>query len=321
MTSSSGRGLRPADARRLAQVLDSIAQGDLISLGAVSIVGRGPAGVLESAGVDAPAPDKLWALTVDSEVGWYVVLSGACDIVRDPTIEPCLTVCPVTLVEPTRYAQLRHGGYSPRELPLPAAKLAQMCGRTGDEAFCPVADQRYVASVDKTALVHPDVATLRPLTGPQQGRLALWAGRRYARAAHPDDVEEHVLKRAAKVVARLANSFDTTAQGKRTLPQQLVGATDAWLVNASGKTVTLYPVLTESLARDAGLFDTAASAIDSKAAYAAAKKLRAELAAAVTAGSGFMIAVAPTTWDAMTAAEYIDRPPWTWESDPDPLSE
>lgn len=59
MTISSGRGLRPADARRLAQVLDSIAQGDLISLGAVSIVGRGPADVLESAGVGVPAPDKL----------------------------------------------------------------------------------------------------------------------------------------------------------------------------------------------------------------------------------------------------------------------
>ncbi len=134
----------------------------------------------------------------------------------------------------------------------------------------------------------PTMVTLRPLTGPQQARLAVWAGRRYARAAHPDEVEEQVLNKAARVIARLAaGSGSTAAPGKRTLPQQLVGATGTWLVNATAKTVTFYPVLTVSLAKTAGLFDTAAPAINAKATSAAAKKLRGELAAAISAGSGF----------------------------------
>src|SRR3954468_294211 len=156
----------------LEKILAGLGQGDLVSLGAVSVVGRGPTAALASTGQPTPAEDELWNLTVDSEVGWYVVLSGPCDIVRDPALEPCLTVCPVTLVDAGRYAQLRRGGYSPREFPLPAEKLRAACSVPKDTPFHPVADSRFIASIDKTALVHPNVQTLRPLTGPQQQRLA-----------------------------------------------------------------------------------------------------------------------------------------------------
>jgi hypothetical protein len=306
-------------AAKAAQILAGLGQGDLLSLGAVSVVGRGPTAALASAGLDQPAANELWSLTVDSEVGWYVILSGPCDIVREPRIEPCLTVCPVVLVDVDRYRQLRHGGYSPREFPLPIDKLRAACGRGTDTDFFPVADQRYVASIDKTALVHPDVQTLRPLTGPQQARLASWAGRRYARAAHPDAVEEHVLKKVATLIARLAVVGGKTPPGKQTLQQKLVVATDAWLVTSTEKSVTFYPVLTESLAKAAGLFNAATSSIDEAVVRAAVKKLTGDIAATISTHGGFHVKVVPTTWDAMTAGEYLDRPEWSWESDPDPL--
>jgi hypothetical protein len=302
------------------QLLAGLHQGDLLSLGAVSVVGRGPTAALASAGVAAPAEDALWSLTVDSEVGWYVVLSGPCDIVRDPSVEPCLTVCPVTLVDADRYRVLRHGGYSPREFPLPLEKLKVACGRGRAEDFFPVADQRYVASIDKTALEHPSVQTLRPLTGPQQQRLAAWAGRRYARAAHPDAVEEHVLKKIAPLIARSASKGGALAAGKRTLQQKLVCATDTWLVSSTEQSVTFYPVLTEALAKATGLFNSATSSIDAGQVKAAVKLLTGDALAAITSDGNFRIKFVPTTWDAMTAAEYLDRPEWQWENDPDPLA-
>lgn len=309
----------PNYAAKIEQILAGLAQGDLLSLGAVSVVGRGPTAALASAGLSQPAADDLWSLTVDSEVGWYVVLSGPCDIVRTPGIEPCLTVCPVMLVDAARYRELRHGGYSPREFPLPYEKLRAACQQDKDADFFPVADQRYVASIDKTALVHPDVTTLRPLTGPQQARLAAWAGRRYARATHPDAVEEHVLKKVAPVIARLAVDGGAITPGKQSLQQKLVAATDTWLVTSTEKSVTLYPVLTEALAKFAGLLNTANASIDEGVVKAAVKRFNGDLASALTPGSGFGIKVVPTTWDSMSAAEYLDRPEWLWESDPDPL--
>lgn len=305
----------------LEKILAGLGQGDLVSLGAVSVVGRGPTAALASTGQPAPAEDELWNLTVDSEVGWYVVLSGPCDIVREPDIEPCLTVCPVTLVDEGRYAQLRRGGYSPREFPLPAEKLRAACGALRDEPFYPVADSRYVASIDKTALVHPDVQTLRPLTGPQQQRLAAWAGRRYARATHPDAVEEHVLKKAAKVIARAARDGAALAPGKRILQQKLVAATDTWLVTSTELAVTFYPVLTEADAKATGLYNAATSNFDEGMVKAGARALTSDLLAAMSSSAGFKIKVVPTSWDGMTAADYLDRPEWVWEDEPDPLEE
>ena len=55
--------------------------------------------------------------------------------------------------------------------------------------------------------------------------------------------------------------------------------------------MTLFPVLSPELVRRPGL----------------------------TAGSGFQVRVVPTTWEAMSAGEFLDRPVWMWESDPDPL--
>ncbi len=213
------------------------------------------------------------------------------------------------------------GGYSPREFPLAEEKLRSACGVDRGEDFFPVADQRYVASIDKTALIHPSVQTLRPLTGPQQQRLRSWAGRRYARATHPDDIEEHVLKKVAPIIARAATQGGALQAGKRTLQQKLVAATDTWLVTSTEQAATFYPVLTAAYAKATGLFNPSTSSIDNGQVKAAAKALTHDCLAAVTPGSNFRIKIVPTTWDDMTAAEYLDRPEWMWEKDPDPLAE
>ena len=302
---------------KLNQLLGGLRQGDLISAGAVSIVGIGGDQELSGAGLN-PQPDELWNLSVTSEVGWYVVLTGPCDILRSADIEPCLTVCPVDLVEESRYRQLRHGGLSPREFPLPPDKLRTACLVPKGEPFFPIANLRYVTSVLKAALLHPEVRTLRPLTGGQQANLAIWVGRRFARAAHPDDAEEHVLSRAGRLVARLAADI-TTKPGKRTLQHKLVMSSDRWLVVCAERSVEFFPVLTPDLAKQAGLFDSSASQLDITQVKAAARKLAQDFAAAITPGSAFQVRVSPTTWEAMSAGEFLNRPLWTWETFPDPL--
>jgi hypothetical protein len=320
----SGPASSTGHAALLARLLPGLAQGDLISIGAVNIVGRGGTDALSEVSdvtddLATPSPDELWSLTMESEVGWYVVLSQACDIVRSPEVEPCLVVCPVTLVDQARYEQLRSGAASPREFPLPAEKLRAACNVSTGAQFYPVADLRWLASVDKTALAHPQLQTLRPLTPPQQRRLATWAARRFGRAAHPDAVEDNALKRAGRVVVKaLADSTDV-AVGKWTLQQKLVRSTDTWLVTSAEKNVTFTLVLTVERAKHAGLFNSADKSIDAKAAEAAAKALTKDFVAVTKGGYGVKLQL--VTWDGLTAADYLDRPEWTWETPPDPLAE
>ena len=312
--------ITPLDGRhgdRLMQLLPSVAQGDLISVGVVNIVGRGPSVDLAAVGIEAP--DDVWNLLVVSEIGWYVILSQECDIARDPAVEPCLVVCPVTLVDEGRYRQLRNGGYSPRDFPLPDPKLRVATGRSKSEPFFPVANQRFVTSVLKEALLAPDVRTLRPLTGRQQQRLRAWAGRRYARTPHPDAAEEHVLGKAANIVARYARSG--AKGGERTLQVKLVHATDMWLVRCSELSVTLGPMLSLDRAKSAGLLVKATGDLDGHAVAAGSMKLGNEISATVTRDSGFRITIEPRTWESMSAGEFATFAPWVWESDPDPLQE
>lgn len=156
-----------APVQRLRPLLAELRQGDVISPGAVSLVGRGPTAVTELAS-EAVAPDELWAVTVESGVGWYVIMSGSCDIEREPDIEPCLAISPVDLVSRERYQQLRRGSYSPREFPLPVDKLAQATDNDPEDFF-PVVNARFITSLDKMALLAAEVQTLRPLNRSASG--------------------------------------------------------------------------------------------------------------------------------------------------------
>lgn len=298
-------------------MLTSVGQGDVISVGVVNVAGRGPSAELSDAGFTPP--DDVWNLTVQSEIGWYVVLSQDCDIVRDPDVEPCLVVCPVTLVSEERYRELRNGGYSPRDFPLPDAKLRAAVARKKSESFFPVANHRFVTSVLKEALLAPGVRVLRPLTGRQQQRLREWAGMRYARTPHPDAAEEHVLGRAASIVAKYGRELGKP--GQRTVQSRLVAATDTWLVRCTELSVALCPVITLDRAKDAGMLVKASGELDTAAVAVACRKLANEIASTITRDCGFRISVEPSTWESMSAGEFTDRAIWSWEKPPDPLAD
>ena len=107
-------------ARTLADRLELLRQGDLINLGAASILGRGPSPTLHAAyPTMAPMADQPWSIMLVSELGWYVVLSQDCDIARSPDVEPCILVCPLEAVPQPDWQSLRSGPYSPREFPYP----------------------------------------------------------------------------------------------------------------------------------------------------------------------------------------------------------
>ena len=45
------------------------------------------------------------------------------------------------------------------------------------------------------------------------------------------------------------------------------------------------------------------------------------IVAGVSVGSVLALGGRFTSWDALAAADYLDRPEWTWETTPDPLAE
>lgn len=297
---------------RLQRQLSSLRQGDLISLGGVSIVGVGPAQTLSHAGAAEP-DDHLWNVTVETGTGWYVVLSQDCDIVRDPQVEPTLVICPIQLVEEARWEQLRDGPYSPRQFPFPDDN-----GISGGADGLPVADIRWVTGVDKTAIDHRDVQTLRPLTGPQQARFARWVARRYFRAANDDLVERDVLATAGSRIRRFAKNFSTARD--LTPPMRLVGATEEWYLAGTDQLIELRPVLTEASAREAGLWDHGAGTMRADLIEDGAKQLQAELRKQLPSGAGFVVRVVPTTLDGVRASEYLTWSVWTLDH-VDPLGD
>lgn len=305
MTTDLGRG-------RLEQLLRTLRQGDLISLGAVTLVGAGPAAAVTAAAAEVD-DDALWSVTIESDAGWYVVVSQDCDIVRDPDEEPCIVVCPLVYVTAERWRQLRSGPYSPRHFPFPEEKGL----RRGDDGW-PAASLLYVSSVDKTALLHHSVRQLSPLTGPQRARFGRWVARRYGRPAHDDLVERDVLSTAGARIRQLARSY-ARADGPTDV-MRLVAATEEWYVEATDRTVKLHAILTEGSADDAGLWDHRAADWHHRRIEQAAERLRKDLARRLPANSGYGLAVNPTTLDRVPASQFLTWAVWTFESS-DPLGD
>ncbi len=304
------KGPQPAiAASKLPALLRSLRQGDVISLGAVSLVGQGPSEALRD--VPAPVasgPGELWSVTVESDVGWYVIVSQDCDIVRDVADEPCLLVSPLKYVSAERWSQLRHGPYSPMEFPYPEDKI----GPTADGAK-PVVDARFFTSVDKNALLEGSVATLRPLTGPQQERFQSWLGRRFARLAHDYDVEECVLRpAAAALLGYLKTAQKAQADGKApTASGQVMLAAEEWFVGGTDKLISLHVITSTASVAATG---TTVEVLESGRSFIEGK-LRAKL----PAGKGYGLSLNLWTLDAMPASTYRDLAEWTFEPPGDPL--
>jgi hypothetical protein len=289
-------------------------QGDLISLGAVSIVGRGPSSLLTAAGASS-SEDVLWSVTADSDIGWYVVLSQDCDIVRDLQSEPCLLVCPLRWADTERWSTLRHGPYSPREFPFPADKVKPPAGKA------PVADIRVVTSIDKQALLSDQVATLQPLSAPQRERFAEWLGRRFARAPHDDLVTEHVLDPAARLISTVARRAvaDGVAGKNPSASGRLCLAVDEWFVGGNDKLIELVAMTSVASLDKVHLVDADAT-IDVKAIESSRAWLENKLGTVVPAGSGYVIQLDVVTPDQITAGEFRTLAPWVFDNPGDPLT-
>lgn len=305
----------PAPAAALTTVLSTLRQGDLISLGATTVVGRGFSTLLEAAGAEDVESGQVWSLTIESTVGWYVILSQDCDIVRDPTIEPCLMVCPLQYVSVEEWEQLRHGPYSPREFPYPTDKLGVPEDRR------PVVDARVVTSMEKYAIFSDGVQTLRPLSPAQHQRFALWIARRFARAAHSDQVEKDVLTPAESVIrgiirtATLAREANTglNASGRVAL------AVDEWLVGGNDRLIELVAVTSPASLRAAGLLDDEA-VLDRDLVESGRAWIEKKILSRLPPGGGYVCKLHLMTLDKMTADEYRSLAPWVFDGPGDPLS-
>jgi hypothetical protein len=302
--------------RRLSRLLETLRQGDVIKLGATNILGRGPSPTLDEASPDTDIPsDAVWSLTLISEVGWYVVLTQDCDIVRHIDIEPCLILCPLDAMDLNNWTALRRGPYSPREFPFPPSHVLGLPVGTA-----PVANLRYVASLEKLALLTPGFQKAAPLPSPlARERFGSWLARRSARAAHPDAVEEHVLKPAGARLRKLAKQYsDKKSRSESLSPvQMLVGAAEEWFIGPTEQLISLNLFITPSSSKEAGLWDAATSNFKAILIDQACTTLKRDLSSRCTNGLGYTVSVEVHTTDKISVERYRGWSEWTWDHDPE----
>ena len=252
-------------------------------------------------------------MTIESEVGWYVIISQDCDIARTPDIEPVLVVCPIKYVTDAEWSQLRSGGSSPREFPFPDGR--KMPSKEGHKH---VADLRFVTSVDKTALVSGDVQVLRPLTGSQRARFRNWVGARYAREPLADDLERDVLPRVAKLITKIVTSTSTDVN--TSLERRLIDATGNWYLAGTDRRVVFYLIISERSAKDAGFWDSAAADFNTTTLGTARTKLMRQILASLKPGEGYSVDLQIKTLHGIPADEFLTLSEWVIEEPSDPLS-
>lgn len=309
--------MQTADDATLKKILPGLTQGDLISLGAVALVGLGRSHAWDSStahsGRTGQPPDEVWSLTIESDIGWYVVISQPCDIIRNSITEPCIVVCPLRYVPVDRWVQLCNGPTSPREFPFPQYKALP---QRKDER--PVADLRFVTSVDKGALLHPSVEKLRPLSGPQRERFSRWVGARYARVPHPDELEERVLPKAAQIIRKLAVQF---SKGNGDPEARLVAATETWYLAGNNKRVIFTPMVSDASIKAARLPALPAPGEPlAQEMELAIRKLESRLRAALPPKAGYTCEVRACTLDGVSGADLLEWSEWVIDTPPDPLS-
>ncbi len=305
------------DLQRVNLVLGTIAQGDVISLGAVNIVGVGASAAWHATAEHEGQPgrepgEEIWSLSIESDVGWYVVITQDCDIVRVPNIEPCLVVCPLKYVSREEWQAIRSGPGSPRYFPFPAGKKLPV-----SDGQLPIADLRFVTSVDKTALLHRSVQVLRPLSAPQRARFGRWVGSRYARVPHPDNLERDVLPKAAILVRKLASKF--AAGGAMDPGVRLIGSAESWYLGGNDKRVVFIPMISEATAKASGLWNDEEAKFRQETIETAEKWLSGKLRASLPPGAGYTCSVETSTLHTATAADLLEWSEWIVEDSPDPV--
>lgn len=301
----------PLDLHRVETILRTISQGDVISLGAVNIVGVGASAAWHSTAEHEGKPElepgeEVWSLSIESDVGWYVVITQDCDIVRDPLVEPCLVVCPVKYVSRAEWQKYTSGPRSPRFFPFPDSTRFPAI-----DGMLPVADLRFLTSVDKTALLHGSVKVLRPLSSPQRSSFGRWVGARFARVPHPDNLQRDVLPKAATIIRKLAEQYSA---GKTSDPEvRLVGAAENWYLGGNDKRVVFIPMISEATAKACGLWINTESVFDDATIKTATRRLASKIRAALPPNSGYACNVEVATLHGTTAADLLEWSEWILE--------
>lgn len=305
--------------------LQEIRQGDLITLGAISIVGVGHGAALDLASTtnsaspdDSTTEEQLWSVTIENESGLYVVLSQDCDIVRDPSIEPCLVVASVRYVDTEEWNELISGPSSPRQFPIQDP-------RSGPSTLLKphaVADIRYVTSVDKTALLHPRVDFWHPLSATSRDQFRDWVGRRYSRAPHPDNWEQYVLPAVRKRVKNGLKQYGKWAEveeekkksnGKvKSLPlpspeDRLLGAITSWYVYGNDKRVNFVAVVSERSLKKSRFWGS--QALDEEAYKKAVRELGVQMRAELSSNA-YALSFQARTAHMINLADLTEWSPW-----------
>lgn len=277
-------------------------QGDAVAGLTLAVAGVGPAA---SASLPrAVWPDDVregdaWAVAVDAETGWCVLLSQDCDIDRDPADEPTVSVAPLVFVPSEEWDDLDRNGYSPRRYAYPSLGFELPDGQKL------AVDLAWATSVLKGSLHAPSVSATRPFTGPQKAAFGEWAAARNGRIPFPDDVVRCVLDPCYEVRKRLA-SAGRRAEEKRstaTIEARVVRAVSRWYAHHDGRLVTIFGELSGPGLQAGGFVIQETGEVDDEAVERARVRFEAEIVKRMhrdAPGSGFQVHV--------TLADLMDVP-------------
>ncbi len=216
-------------------------QGDAVSGLTQAIAGVGSAVAPELPGAqwpEEPRPDDAWAVAVDAESGWYVLLSQDCDIVDDD--EPTVQIAPLVMLSDDRWQILHKGGYSSRYFAYPDDKFVS------SEGLRPAVDLAWVTTVLKGSLGADAVRCVRPFTGPNRARFSEWLAARLGRVPFPDEIVENVLAHFDYVRNDRISKFSKAQKGGGTasIEARVVGAAQRWYARVDGRRVHILGELT-----------------------------------------------------------------------------
>jgi hypothetical protein len=216
--------------------LDDLQQGEILRVPLL------PAVVL----VDSDEDTVVGVEDIPLETGLAVVVSQTCDIVAVPETEPWLIVAPVENVTADLYDRSWSGRLSPSLFALPPFA----------DLMHPVADLTFVASIDKRIVDEDliDVVAV-PFEPGDRRRFREWLGRRLARHAFPDHLEDHVLRPLRR---RLADRY-TSSQQDGPLVRSIEGV---WVAPAQDGAAVEILIIVEPGTRTINQLDTEAKAKD-----------------------------------------------------------
>jgi hypothetical protein len=325
--SSSPNSTEGTDSQfRLEALLGTIKQGDVISFGAIAIVGTHASKVFREAGDLTPTEitrdAKVASMTIEYASGWYAVLSQDCDIVRTIDVEPCLLIAPVVYIPEAEWDRLDAGQTSyrffalqpDRIVPLPQSDPELLVSRK------PVVDIRYATSVDKTALTTAQNWTRNtPLVPDQRHRFAHWLGSRFARYPFEDGVVKEVLPQVRATLDVLRRQRSQTDVDQHTPAVRFVGCIREWYVREMELNVEIMGRLDQGGMRAEKVLKTlnAEPVVDEVKLKAGANALRTAIVARMPRTAGYAVSVTYHDFSVLDVAQYETYSLWIVQDDPE----